>query len=154
MKNDYIFDGIEDLFFDEDERGDEVLDSVFGDVGSSRSVFDEFVLFQQLDCLIIQDSDEDELGFLLVLRNIEEGDLVIDYVYNVVKLFDMWLDFDDEDDDDFDDNGLDVELVKEEMIDGEDLLRRFLNFCFGNCDSKLEGRVFKYNKVVRKLVGV
>lgn len=154
MKNDHIFDGTEDLLSDEDERGDEVLDSVSGDVGSSRSVSDELVLSQQLDRLTTQDSDEDELGFPLASRNTEEGDLVTDYAHNVVKLSDMWSDSDDEDDDDFDDNGPDAESVKEETTDGEDPLRRFLNSRSGNRDSKLEGRVFKYNKAARKPVGV
>lgn len=90
----------------------------------------------------------------------EEDELFIGFDNRLGRLGVLWLDFEDDDDedDDFDESELvrnwSVELVKEEVFDGEDLLRKFLNFCFGNCDSKNEGRVYKYYKVVRKLIGV
>lgn len=146
-------DRTEDDLSDEDEEGDEYLDRG---------------LSQQLDRLTVQGSDDSELEFPLALLNSEdnideEGDLVTGYDHGVVRLSDMWSDSDDEDaegdeDDDFDGNGLArnsdaVEAVKEETTDGEDPLRRFLNSRTGNSDSKLEGRVFKYNKAARKPVG-
>lgn len=151
-------DGTEDMLSDEVEGGEENLDRDSGDVGSSRSVVDERGPSQQLDSVITQGSDE--LRSQLALRSTEdsideEGDLVTGYGH--VRISDIWSDSEDEDDD-FDDDGpdgnLDAESVTEETTDGEDPLRRFLNSRSGNRDSKLEGRVFKFNKAARKPGGV
>lgn len=129
------------------------------DGDTSRNLESDVVLGDVSSYDISEDSDslggdQDELQVPLEEDNTdEEGDaLVAGFDHEVVRLSDLWSDEDDEDDalDVFDDNDLDERSV----ADGEDPLRRFLNSRSGNRDSKQEGRVFKYNKAVRKPDGV
>lgn len=106
--------------------------------------------------------DKDKLQLPFPLLSTEDNiggkknELVTGFNDEMVRLSDIWSDSEDEEDafDHVDDNSLDAhsgaESVKEDVADGEDPLRKFLNSRSGNRDSKQEGRVFKYNKAVRK----
>ena len=151
-------------------HGDEVL-SVEQDDDISQNSESDILLGNIPNFDIGEDSgsqggDENELEYPFSLLSTEdnidekEDELNAGYNRKVVRLSDIWSDFEDENDDlnDFDDNDFDkhsdAELVKEETADGEDPLRKFLNSRSGNRDSKQEGRVYKFNKAARKTEGV
>ncbi|KAG0593379.1 hypothetical protein KC19_1G325100 [Ceratodon purpureus] len=145
-------------------EGEEALSVEDGDM--LRNLNSDIVLgvvssFGGSEDLDSQGGGQDELQ-LRTEENIDEGghELVTGYDHTGVRLSGIWSDSEDEDDDldNFDDTDFDkhsiAESVKEEAADGDDPLRRFLNSRSGNRDSKQEGRVFKYNKSVKKTDGV
>lgn len=128
---------------------DEVLNKVTGLQGYQGN---RLVPSHQLNCPTTDYNEEVEFWLPLASRNTEDNIIDEEDDLVTVRLSEIWSDSDDEEDDDSDDNRLD--LVEEEKAEGEDPLRRFLNSRSGNRDSKLEGRVYKYNKAAKKSVGI